>query len=70
MAEIVNLRQKRKEAARKAARAAGDANAAKFGRSKAERDLQTARDAKARRDLDGHLRDIADDKADGDGGGS
>ena len=39
MAEIVNLRAKRKEAARKAARAKGDENAAKFGRTKAERDL-------------------------------
>lgn len=57
MAEIVNLRAKRKEAARKAARAQGDANAARFGRSKAERDLQAARDEKARKALDGHERD-------------
>ncbi len=60
MADIVNLRQKRKEAARKAARAAGDANAVKFGRTKAERDLQAARDDKARRDLDAHRRGGAD----------
>jgi hypothetical protein len=57
MAEIVNLRAKRKEAARKAARVQADANAAKFGRTKAERELQKARDEKARRDLEGHERD-------------
>lgn len=54
MAEIVNLRQARKQAARKAARKAGDENAAKFGRSKAERSLENARAAKAARDLDAH----------------
>jgi hypothetical protein len=57
MGEVVNLRQKRKEAARKAARATGDANAARSGRSKAERDLQAARDEKAQRELDGHERE-------------
>ncbi len=56
MADPVNLRQFRKEAARKAARAQGDVNAAKFGRSKAERDLETARAEKSARDLDGHRR--------------
>ncbi len=57
MAEIINLRAKRKEADRKAARAQGDANAAKFGRTKAERELEAARAAKAARALDGHKRD-------------
>lgn len=57
MAEIVNLRQAKKQAARKAARAKGDENAAKFGRTKAERELQEARAEKAARDLDGHRRD-------------
>lgn len=57
MAEIINLRAKRKEADRKAARAQGDANAAKFGRTKAERELEAARAAKAARSLDGHKRD-------------
>ncbi|QYZ70611.1 DUF4169 family protein [Neotabrizicola shimadae] len=57
MAEIVNLRQAKKQAARKAARVKGDENAAKFGRSKAERVLQEARAEKAARDLDGHRRD-------------
>ena len=57
MAEIVNLRQAKKQAARKAARAKGDENAAKFGRTKAERALQEARAEKAARDLEGHRRD-------------
>lgn len=57
MSEIVNLRAKRKEAARKAARAKGDANAAKFGQTRAERDLAQARAGKAARDLDAHKRD-------------
>lgn len=57
MAEIVNLRAKRKEATRKAARTQADANAAKFGRTKAERDLAQARADKTARDLDGHKRD-------------
>ena len=57
MAEIVNLRQAKKQAARKAARAKGDENAAKFGRTKAERELQEARAEKAARDLDGHRRE-------------
>ncbi|AWD23051.1 DUF4169 family protein [Fuscovulum blasticum] len=57
MAEIVNLRSAKKQAARKAARAKGDENAAKFGRSKAERELEKARAEKAARDHDGHRRD-------------
>ncbi len=56
MAEIVNLRSVKKQAARKAARAAGDENAAKFGRTKAERELDRARAEKSARDLDGHRR--------------
>lgn len=57
MAEIVNLRVVKQQAARKAARAASDENAAKHGRTKAERALEQARAEKAARDLDGHRRD-------------
>lgn len=57
MAKVVNLRQKRKQAARAAARAAGDEQAARHGVTKADKALAAARDAKARRDLDGHRRD-------------
>ena len=57
MAEIINLRTAKKQAARKAARATGDVRAAKFGLSKAERELEKARAEKSARDLDGHRRD-------------
>lgn len=57
MAEIVNLRQKRKEAARVAARKQADENAARHGLTKAERDLQKARAEKSARDLDGKKRE-------------
>ncbi len=56
MAEIVNLRAKRKEAARQAARAQADANAAKFGQTKAQKARQTAEAELAARRLDGHFR--------------
>lgn len=57
MAEIVNLRTKRKEAARKDARKKADENAAKHGLTKAEKALQKARAEQARANLDGHRRD-------------
>mgnify|MGYP003556019459 CR=1 FL=1 len=57
MAEIVNLRQAKKQAARKAARCEADANAAKHGRTKGERTLEAARAEKAARELDGHKRE-------------
>ena len=57
MAEIVNLRTVKKQAARKAARSDADANAAKHGRTKAERELEKARVEKAARTLDGHKRE-------------
>ena len=60
-AEIVNLRNAKKQAARKAARAQGDANAAKFGRRKDERNLQAAREDQDRARLDGHKRDRDND---------
>ncbi|NCM96981.1 MAG: DUF4169 family protein, partial [Rhodobacterales bacterium] len=41
---------------RAARKVAADANAARFGLTPAERALQTARAAKARRELDGHAR--------------
>ncbi|MCF8510566.1 MAG: DUF4169 family protein [Rhodobacteraceae bacterium] len=57
MAEIVNLRAAKKARQRAEARAKGDENAAKFGRTKAEKDLEKTRAQKARRDLDGHERE-------------
>ena len=46
MAEIVNLRRTRKAKAREAAEAEAAANRAKFGRSKAEKKLRTAEEAR------------------------
>ncbi|MDH2325455.1 DUF4169 family protein [Cereibacter sp. SYSU M97828] len=54
--KVVNLREVRKSRERDAKRAQGDANAAKFGLTKAERLRQKAEAEKARRDLDGHER--------------
>ncbi|MCX7646593.1 MAG: DUF4169 family protein [Rhodobacteraceae bacterium] len=53
----VNLNRFRKEKAREEARARADANAARFGRSKAERILEATRAEKARRLLDQHRRE-------------
>ncbi|MES2667484.1 MAG: DUF4169 family protein [Pseudomonadota bacterium] len=57
MARIVSLSAARKARAKAGARAAADANAAKFGRSKAEKALEKAQADKAARDLDGHARE-------------
>jgi len=57
MAELINLRAARKAKDRAAARAKADENAAKFGRTKVEKDLEKARADKARRDLDGAKRE-------------
>jgi len=50
----VNLNRYRKEKARGEAKAQADANAARFGRTKAERLLDAARTDKARTMLDRH----------------
>ncbi|WP_332714513.1 DUF4169 family protein [Pelagibacterium mangrovi] len=57
MAEIVNLRQARKAKARAQKERASEANRAKFGRTRAERDLESKISDKLDRDLDGHKRD-------------
>jgi len=57
MAQIINLRTRRKQAARKAGQVAGTQNAAQSGLSKADKSLSAARSAKAARDLDGKRRD-------------
>ena len=54
MAGVVNLKAARKARARAEAKVAADANAARFGRTKAEKALDEARAEKALRDLDGH----------------
>ena len=54
---VVNLRAARKTAARDAARKQGDANAAKFGRSKVQRLVEQDATARAARHLDQHQLD-------------
>lgn len=53
MTTVTNLNQFRKTKARQDKRASADENAVKFGRTKAQKDLEKARAEKARRDLDG-----------------
>ncbi|HZF74444.1 MAG TPA: DUF4169 family protein [Acetobacteraceae bacterium] len=53
MAEIVNLRQARKQRARREAEDAASANRAKHGRTRAEREAEARREAERRRLLDG-----------------
>ncbi len=57
MAEIVNLNRARKARARAAALATAEANRARFGRSKAERDAEAADKARREAVLDGAKRD-------------
>jgi hypothetical protein len=57
MAGIVNLRQARKAKARAEKEAAAAANRAKFGRTKAERQAEAARQALADKALEGHKRE-------------
>jgi len=57
MAEPVNLNRFRKQKARAEKKARADANAVKFGRSKAEKQLDRSLRNKQARDLDGHKAD-------------
>jgi len=52
VAEIVNLRRARKAKGRADKDRTAEANRAKFGTAKSERDLAKARETKAARDLD------------------
>lgn len=54
MAEVVNLRTRRKQAARDAGRQVGAENAARHGLTRAERARQLAEAEAAARRLDGH----------------
>lgn len=57
MPNVINLRQARKDRLRAARRAAADENAARFGRTRALKLLETARRVQAETRLDRHLRD-------------
>lgn len=56
-AEVINLRQKRKEAARAASKAKADENAVKFGRTKAQKAVEDHDAARAKSELDGKERE-------------
>ena len=57
MAQPVNLNRYRKAKARAERKARADENAVRFGRTKAEKKLESAQAEKAARDLDGHRKD-------------
>ncbi len=57
MAEIINLNRAKKSAAKAAAKVQADANSAKFGQSKSAKATENQRADRAKRDLDGHLRE-------------
>lgn len=57
MAEIVNLNRARKARAKAQAGEQAAENRVRFGRRRAEREAAAAREAKARRELEGKKRD-------------
>ena len=57
MTTPINLNKARKARDRQEARKRADENAAKFGRTKAEKQLDQARAVKAQADLDGKKRE-------------
>jgi hypothetical protein len=56
-AEIINLRQERKRREREARAAEAAENRVKFGRTRAEREQEALGEARARQNLDSHLRE-------------
>lgn len=63
MTKITNLRQARKQRDRDAKRAAGDANAAKYGEAKPLREARQAEADRAEQVLQAHRRDDSRDDA-------
>ena len=57
MSKPVNLNRVRKEKARAEAKARASENAVKFGRTKADKDLEKARAEQARKTLDAHRKE-------------
>ena len=57
MSDIVNLNQFKKKKARQDEKRRADENAVKFGRTKAEKELEKARAAQARKALDAHRKE-------------
>ena len=70
MARVTNLNRFRKQKARAEKRARAEANAAKYGRSKAQKALEQARAEKSARLLDAHRREDRGEGRGEDRGGS
>jgi len=62
MGDVVNLRMAQKKAKRELAERKASANRLLHGRSKAERELEAKRDAKARLDLKRHRIETGDER--------
>lgn len=62
-AEIINFRQERRRRQREARAAEAAENRVRFGRTRTEREIDTLREAEARRRLDGHLREEGSETA-------
>ena len=62
MGNIINFRKARKTAERPMRQQAAAANRLKHGRTKAERNLETARQVKISHDLDQHRVDTGDER--------
>jgi hypothetical protein len=57
MSQVINLNKARKARAKEQAKKTAAENRAAFGQTKAVRDLEAAREDKARRDLESHKRE-------------
>ncbi len=53
----INLNRARKQRARADVKAHADENAVRFGRTKAQKELEQAKSVKAAKDVDGHKRE-------------
>jgi len=62
MGDIVNLRRTRKKAEREQAERKASANRLLHGRTKADRELDAKREAKARSDLERHRIETGDER--------
>ena len=62
MGDVVNLRRARKKAQRELAEREASANRLLYGRSKAQRDLDSERDAKSSRELERHRIETGDER--------
>jgi hypothetical protein len=62
MGDIIKLREARKQVDRLRKDKSAAANRLRYGRSRAERDLQDARDTKNRQALDQHRIDTGDER--------